>query len=170
MKKTVIIYGSTTGTCESLAGRIGEKLGVGVDVLSAAGLDGSVLEAADNLSALGPVLYVSGEESNSQIKLRADRLGVKGENLLLYTETSTEDAIERAKECKAQMLIVDSIQTMQSESADSAAGSVSQVRASTALFTRFAKDTGTVVMIVGFATTVLLLAYRLQLITLCEPP
>ncbi len=111
-----------------------------------------LLEAADNLSASGPVLYVSGEESNSQIRLRADRLGVKGENLFLYTETSAEEAIERAKETKAQMLIVDSIQTMESEAAESAAGSVSQVRASTALFTRFAKDTGTVVFIVGHVT------------------
>ncbi len=111
-----------------------------------------LLEAADNLSASGPVLYVSGEESNSQIKLRADRLGVKGENLYLYTETSAEAAIERAKETKAQMLIVDSIQTMESEAAESAAGSISQVRAATALFTRFAKDTGTVVWIVGHVT------------------
>ena len=111
-----------------------------------------LLEAADNLSVSGPVLYVSGEESNSQIKLRADRLGVKGENLYLYTETSAEAAIERAKETKAQMLIVDSIQTMESEAAESAAGSISQVRAATALFTRFAKDTGTVVWIVGHVT------------------
>ena len=111
-----------------------------------------LLEAADNLSASGPVLYVSGEESNSQIKLRADRLGVKGENLYLYTETSAEAAIERAKETKAQVMIVDSIQTMESEAAESAAGSISQVRAATALFTRFAKDTGTVVWIVGHVT------------------
>ena len=111
-----------------------------------------LLEAADNLSASVPVLYVSGEESRSQIKLRADRLGVKGENLFLYTETNAEEAIERAKEVKAKMLIVDSIQTMETESAESAAGSVSQVRAATALFTRFAKDTGTIVWIVGHVT------------------
>ena len=111
-----------------------------------------LLEAADRLSASAPVLYVSGEESNSQIKLRADRLSVKGENLFLYTETSAESAIERARECKAKTLIVDSIQTMESEAAESAAGSVSQVRAATALFTRFAKETGTVVWIVGHVT------------------
>ena len=111
-----------------------------------------LLEAAENLSASMPVLYVSGEESNSQIKLRADRLGVKGENLLLYTETSAEAAIERAKESNCGMLIVDSIQTMETEAAESAAGSVSQVRAATALFTRFAKDTGTIVWIVGHVT------------------
>ena len=111
-----------------------------------------LLEAADHLSASMPVLYVSGEESNSQIKLRADRLGVKGENLYLYTETSAEEAIERAKECKAGMVIVDSIQTVESEAAESAAGSVSQVRAATALFTRFAKETGAIVWIVGHVT------------------
>lgn len=111
-----------------------------------------LLEAADNLCAGMPVLYVSGEESNSQIKLRADRLHVKGENLFLYPETSAEAAIERAKEVKAGVLIVDSIQTMESEAAESAAGSVSQVRAATALFTRFAKETGTVVWIVGHVT------------------
>jgi KaiC/GvpD/RAD55 family RecA-like ATPase len=111
-----------------------------------------LLETADNLAASGPVLYVSGEESNSQIRLRADRLNVKGENLFLYTETSAEEAIERAKEVSAQMLIVDSIQTMESEAAESAAGSISQVRAATALFTRFAKETGTVVWIVGHVT------------------
>ena len=111
-----------------------------------------LLEAAENLSASLPVLYVSGEESNSQIRLRADRLGVKGERVLLYPETSVEAAIERAKEANAGMLIVDSIQTMQSDAAESAAGSVSQVRAATALFTRFAKDTGTIVWIVGHVT------------------
>lgn len=111
-----------------------------------------LLEAAENLSASMPVLYVSGEESNSQIRLRADRLGVKGERVLLYPETSVEAAIARAKEANAGMLIVDSIQTMQSDAAESAAGSVSQVRAATALFTRFAKDTGTIVWIVGHVT------------------
>ena len=111
-----------------------------------------LLEAAENLSASMSVLYVSGEESNSQIKLRADRLGVKGSRLLLYPETSAEAAIERAKEANAGMLIVDSIQTMQTEAAESAAGSVSQVRAVTALLTRFAKDTGTIVWIVGHVT------------------
>ncbi|MBR0507221.1 MAG: DNA repair protein RadA [Clostridia bacterium] len=111
-----------------------------------------LLEVADRLSASAPVLYVSGEESNSQIKLRADRLGVTGENLYLYAGTSAEEAIERAKETKAQTLIVDSIQTMETETAESAAGSVSQVRAATALFTRFAKETGTVVWIVGHVT------------------
>ncbi len=110
-----------------------------------------LLQAADCLARAGVVLYVSGEESRSQIKLRADRLQVKSD-ILLYCETSVEDAIEQAKTVHATVLIVDSIQTMQSETAESAAGSVSQVRASTAVLTRFAKDNGVVVLIVGHVT------------------
>ena len=110
-----------------------------------------LLEAADKLAASRTVLYVSGEESRSQIKLRADRLGVTSD-LLLYCETNVENAIEQAKDVRASVLIVDSVQTMQSETAESAAGSVSQVRAVTAVLTRYAKETGTVVLIVGHVT------------------
>ncbi len=110
-----------------------------------------LLQVADKLSETNTVLYVSGEESRSQIKLRADRLGVKNDPLL-YCETNVENAIEQAKDCKASVLIVDSVQTMQSETAESAAGSVSQVRAVTAVLTRYAKETGTAVLIVGHVT------------------
>ena len=110
-----------------------------------------LLQVADRLSSFGTVLYVSGEESRSQIKLRADRLGLSSDPLL-YCETNVENAIEQAKESKASVLIVDSVQTMQSEAAESAAGSVSQVRAVTALLTRFAKEIGTAVLIVGHVT------------------
>ena len=110
-----------------------------------------LLQVADTLSETRTVLYVSGEESRSQIRLRADRLGVKN-NPLLYCETSVEKAIEEAKASKAAVLIVDSVQTMQSETAESAAGSVSQVRAVTAVLTRYAKETGTAVLIVGHVT------------------
>lgn len=110
-----------------------------------------LLQVADKLSETNTVLYVSGEESRSQIKLRADRLGI-GNDPLLYCETNVENAIEQAKDCKANVLIVDSVQTMQSETAESAAGSVSQVRAVTAVLTRYAKETGTAVLIVGHVT------------------
>jgi len=110
-----------------------------------------LLQVADTLSETRTVLYVSGEESRSQIRLRADRLGVKN-NPLLYCETNVENAIEEAKASKAAVLIVDSVQTMQSETAESAAGSVSQVRAVTAVLTRYAKETGTAVLIVGHVT------------------
>ncbi len=132
------------GLVKGMVVLIGGDPGIGKSTL--------LLETAENLCAQTPVLYVSGEESNSQIRLRADRLGVRGENVYLYPETSVEEAIERAKEIKAGVLIVDSIQTMESAAAESAAGSVSQVRAATALFTRFAKETGTVVFIVGHVT------------------
>ncbi len=132
------------GLVQGMVVLIGGDPGIGKSTL--------LLETADNLCAHTPVLYVSGEESNSQIRLRADRLHVHGDNLYLYPETSVEEAIERAKEIKAGVLIVDSIQTMESTAAESAAGSVSQVRAATALFTRFAKETGTVVFIVGHVT------------------
>lgn len=110
-----------------------------------------LLQVASALSESDSVLYVSGEESLSQIRLRADRLGIPG-NLFLFCETDLEAAIEQAKETKAHVLIVDSVQTMQSELAENAAGSVSQVRTVTAQLTRFAKETGTIVLIVGHVT------------------
>lgn len=110
-----------------------------------------LLEVADRLSGENTVLYVSGEESRSQLRLRADRLGIQSDPFL-YCETGLEAALDQARELKANVLIVDSVQTMQSESADSAAGSVSQIRTITQILTRFAKETGTVVLIVGHVT------------------
>ena len=131
------------GLVDGMVVLIGGDPGVGKSTL--------LLEAADELSRSRTVLYVSGEESRSQIRLRADRLGIQN-NPLLYCETSVENAIEEARSAKASVLIVDSVQTMQSETAESAAGSVSQVRAVTAVLTRYAKETGTVVLIVGHVT------------------
>lgn len=110
-----------------------------------------LLEVADKLSASAPVLYVSGEESSTQIRLRADRLNVTGE-ILLLCETNIESAIEQAKSSKASVMIVDSVQTMQSETVENAAGSVSSIRAVTSVLTRFAKSTGTAILIVGHVT------------------
>ncbi|MBR0081798.1 MAG: DNA repair protein RadA [Clostridia bacterium] len=131
------------GLVDGMVVLIGGDPGVGKSTL--------LLEAADELSRSRTVLYVSGEESRSQIKLRAERLGIRSDPLL-YCETSVENAIEEAKAAKARVLIVDSVQTMQSETAESAAGSVTQVRAVTAVLTRYAKETGTVVLIVGHVT------------------
>ncbi len=110
-----------------------------------------LLEVADRLSVENTVLYVSGEESRSQLRLRADRLGISSDPYL-YCETGLEGALDQARDLKANVLIVDSVQTMQSEAADSAAGSVSQIRTITQILTRFAKETGTVVLIVGHVT------------------
>lgn len=131
------------GLVDGMVVLIGGDPGVGKSTL--------LLEVADELCKSRTVLYVSGEESRSQIRLRADRLGVTGDPLL-YCETNIESAIEEAKASKASVLIVDSVQTMQSDTAESAAGSVTQVRAVTAVLTRFAKETGTVVLIVGHVT------------------
>src|SRR4030042_2295996 len=77
---------------------------------------------------VGKVLYVSGEESAHQIKLRADRLGLRGEGLFLLPETDLESIIERGKEIAPRLVIIDSIQTVHSGDLSSAAGSVGQVR------------------------------------------
>lgn len=110
-----------------------------------------LLQTAHNLTRQGTVLYVSGEESKSQIRLRADRLGIPGDMLLLC-ETSAEAAVEEGRSRKAAFMIVDSIQTMFMENTPSAPGSVTQIRASTAELTRFAKETGTAIFLVGHVT------------------
>lgn len=110
-----------------------------------------LLQVAENLDKSGTVLYVSGEESRSQIKHRAKRIGVETD-LLLLSETSVEAILDEARNTKCRHLIVDSIQTMRSETADSAQGSVTQVRTATAILTQYAKETGTTVWIVGHVT------------------
>ena len=110
-----------------------------------------LMQAADALSQRSTVLYVSGEESAAQLKLRAERLHVQGDMLLLC-ETSLERVLDGARKSKCDVLIVDSIQTMFSDEAQSAPGSVGQVRLATAELTRFAKESGTVVLIVGHVT------------------
>ena len=110
-----------------------------------------LLQAADNLARDANVLYVSGEESASQIKLRANRLHVQSDMRILC-ETDVEHALSEAETCKAEILIIDSIQTMFADESSGTPGSVSQVRNATARLTRFAKDTGTVVLIIGHVT------------------
>ena len=97
-------------------------------------------------------LYISGEESEQQIKMRADRLGVKNENFYLLTETSTQIIFQEIKKLKPQLVIVDSIQTLQSPFVESGAGSVSQIRETAAELQRFAKETNTPVFIIGHIT------------------
>ena len=110
-----------------------------------------LLQAANALAAEGTVLYVSGEESAAQIKLRADRLGVKND-LSVLCETDLERVLDEAGAVRCNVLVVDSIQTMYSEESAGAPASVSQVRAATARLTRYAKETGVVVLIVGHVT------------------
>lgn len=110
-----------------------------------------LLQAADTLAADGVVLYVSGEESASQIKLRADRLGMKND-IDILCETDLDQIIDEATNTRCGVLIVDSIQTIVSEESAGAPASVSQVRAATARLTRYAKETGVIVLIVGHVT------------------
>ena len=98
------------------------------------------------------VLYVTAEESEQQVKLRADRLGIQAANLYLYSETEIGSVIEAAERLKPAVTIVDSIQTVFSSDITSAAGSVSQVRDCTARLMDFAKSRDTAVFIVGHVT------------------
>jgi DNA repair protein RadA/Sms len=98
------------------------------------------------------VLYISGEESEQQIKMRADRLNLKNDNFYLLTETSTQTIFQEIKKLKPQLVIVDSIQTLHTSFIDSSPGSVSQIRESAAEFQRFAKETNTPVFLIGHIT------------------
>jgi len=100
----------------------------------------------------GPVLYVSGEESARQIKLRAERLGINSENLYLVTETNLSVILNHVQDVQPRMLIVDSIQTTYSDALNSAAGNVSQVRQCASVFQGLAKESGLAVFLVGHVT------------------
>ena len=111
------------------------------------------MQLAMRLSVAGhKVLYVSGEESADQIKMRVLRLGECGNNLLLYTATSIEDILLQVVEIKPALVIVDSIQTMYAQDIASAPGSVSQVRECAGKLLRMAKETDISVLAVGHIT------------------
>lgn len=97
-------------------------------------------------------LYISGEESEQQIKMRADRIGLRNENFYLLTETSTQEIFQEIKKLKPRLVIVDSIQTLQSPFIDSSSGSVSQIRECAAELQQFAKETNTPVFLIGHIT------------------
>jgi len=98
------------------------------------------------------VLYISGEESEQQIKMRADRIGLHNKNFYLLTETSTQQIFQEVKKLKPGLIIVDSIQTLESPFIDSSPGSVSQIRECAAEFQQFAKETNTPVFLIGHIT------------------
>lgn len=98
------------------------------------------------------VLYVSGEESESQIRMRADRIPFKNELCFLFTETSTQRIGKALQELEPDLLVVDSIQTLQSEVMDSTPGSISQIRETAGDMIRFAKESGTPVFLIGHIT------------------
>ena len=98
------------------------------------------------------VLYVSGEESEGQVKLRAARLPGKNKNCFIYNETELESVINQAGVINPEILIIDSIQTLRSSLLESSAGSVSQVRECAAMMLRYAKESGVPVILIGHIT------------------
>ncbi|MBQ1880447.1 MAG: DNA repair protein RadA [Lachnospiraceae bacterium] len=112
-----------------------------------------LLQTARAISLKGSeILYVSGEESEKQIKMRAMRLGDFGPGFRLFCDTSLDDVVDIIQESKPDFVIIDSIQTMMNAGIESASGSVSQVRESTAILMRIAKGMGITIFIVGHVT------------------
>ncbi len=124
---------------------IGGSPGIGKSTL--------IIQVADQLSKSNTrVLYVSGEESERQIKMRGERLGLNAENLYLLPETNLEAILSEVEKLQPDAIIVDSIQTVFSPSVESAPGSVSQVREVAGQFMIFAKATSTPVFLIGHVT------------------
>ena len=110
-----------------------------------------MLQVALNLKNL-KVLYISGEESEHQIKMRAERVGPKDPTCYILTETSTHNIFQQIKTVKPDLVIVDSIQTLHTSQIESSPGSVSQIRECAAELQRFAKETETPVILIGHIT------------------
>ena len=108
-----------------------------------------LLQICDQLCKERRVLYISGEESERQLKLRAQRLGVAPEELLILSQTRLSDILEAVEEVKPDILIVDSIQTMYNDQNESAPGSVSQVKDCTMAMMQLSKQEGVTVFVVG---------------------
>ncbi|MDN5861993.1 MAG: AAA family ATPase, partial [Salinisphaera sp.] len=111
-----------------------------------------LLQVLAGLAGQLPVLYVSGEESLQQLRLRADRLGVDAAKLAALTETCVERVLALVRAQAPQLMVVDSVQTVYSEALNSAPGSVSQLRETAAMLVRYAKATETVLVLVGHVT------------------
>jgi DNA repair protein RadA/Sms len=103
-------------------------------------------------NSIGPVLYVSGEESANQIKMRAERLGLHADDLFLLTETNLNDIFEHVRTVDPVVLVIDSIQTTYSETVEGSPGLVSQVRECASRLQGLAKSTGISVFVVGHVT------------------
>ena len=122
---------------------IGGEPGIGKSTL--------MLQIALSLAGMR-VLYISGEESEQQIKMRAERLDAPTSDCHVMTETSTQNIFRVVEHFEPEILIIDSIQTMQSTLVESGAGSVSQVRECTAEFMKYAKESGVPVFMIGHIT------------------
>ncbi|WP_296001270.1 DNA repair protein RadA [uncultured Alistipes sp.] len=117
------------------------------------GIGKSTLSLQIALAANGlKTLYVSGEESAEQIKMRADRIGIGNEECLIYTETLLENIVTQIREQQPDLVVIDSIQTIYTDLIESSAGSVSQIRECAATLLKYAKTTGTSIFIIGHIT------------------
>ena len=97
-------------------------------------------------------LYVSGEESQKQIKMRAERINPKSENCYILTETKTQNIFKQIEELEPDIVVIDSIQTLHSEYIESSSGSISQIKECTTELIKFAKETATPVVLIGHIT------------------
>ena len=109
-----------------------------------------LLQVALNLPL--KVLYVSGEESQKQIKMRAERINPKNDHCYILTETKTQNIFKQIEDLEPDLVVVDSIQTLHSDYIESSAGSISQIKECTAELIKFAKETSTPVILVGHIT------------------
>ncbi|WP_457617028.1 DNA repair protein RadA [Lutibacter sp.] len=116
------------------------------------GIGKSTLVLQIALSIQKKVLYVSGEESQAQIKMRAERLKKTNENCFVLTETNTQNIFRTIEEFTPEIVVIDSIQTLHTDYIESAAGSISQIRETTAELIKFAKETATPVILIGHIT------------------
>ena len=132
--------GLTTGS----VGLIGGEPGIGKSTL--------LLQVAAGMASGHSVVYASGEESTGQVAQRAARLGLSADRLILCCDNQLDAILAMASAKRATLLVVDSIQTMQSAAAEASPGSPQQLRECTAALVRYAKSTGTAVMIVGHVT------------------
>ena len=98
------------------------------------------------------VLYVSGEESDQQIKMRSERIGVTNQSCFILTETNVQNIFKQAEEVQPELLVIDSIQTLYSSQIESSPGSISQVRECTAQLLRYAKQSNVPVFLIGHIT------------------
>lgn len=122
---------------------VGGEPGVGKSTL--------MLQVALHLSQT-KVLYVSGEESASQIKLRAERIGIRSDQCFVLTETNTQKIFKHAQEIEPQLIIVDSVQTLHTQFVESSPGSISQIRECTSELIRYSKETNVPIVLIGHIT------------------